>query len=259
MSGRLNKKVSIITGAASGIGEATAKLFSNEGSKVIIADLNSIDGKKIIKEIKENGGDGLFIKTDVSKEADCKKVMDTTAKTYGKIDILVNNAATMLPNASFLQLSGDDFDKIMAINVKGVFYCCKHAIPYMKQNGGGAIVTLSSRSAFIPFPSGCSVAYNASKAACLSLTITVAQEFGKDGIRANVIIPSNVRTATSEKVISSSENSEAVRKFFENSQPIGRAGETIEIAEAILWLASDKSSFVTSAPILIDGGFFFAR
>lgn len=255
--GRLDSKVAVITGSSSGIGAATAKLLAQEGAKVVVvSDQNVAGGQDVVSSIEAEGREALFVQADVSKEPDCKRVMDTAVTTFGRLDILVNNAAvgTLAP---VTELTEEEYDYVMDTNVKGVFFCCKYAIPYMKQVGGGAIVTISSRCAFIPQPLGSAV-YSASKAACLAWTHAVAQEYAKDGIRANTILPSAIWTDKAKSYISSTPDPEATREWFETSQPLGRAGEPEEVATAILFLVSDDASFITSTPLLVDGGFFFS-
>ena len=253
---RLDERVAVITGSSSGIGAATAKLFAREGAKVVVlANRNVTGGQEVVDAIQTEGGQAIFIQADVSAEADCKRIMDTAVATFGKLNILVNNAAVELL-VSTLDLTETDFYEVIDTNLKGVCFCCKYAIPYMKQVGGGAIVTVSSRAAFMP--TNIAPIYCASKAAALSWTQAIAHEHARDGIRANTVIPSNIWTGMSRKYIASSPDPEATKQWFENSQPIGRAGEPEEVANAILFLASDEASFVTSTPLLVDGGFFFS-
>ena len=253
--GRLDGKVAVITGSSSGIGEATARLFAREGARVIVvADRNVTGGQAVVDAIRD-GGEAVFVQADVSKEADCGRIMDTAVQTFGRLDILVNNAAVerLIPS---LQLTEDAFYAVIDTNLKGVCFCCKYAIPYMKQVGGGAIITVSSRAAFMP--TNIAPIYCASKAAALSWTQAIAHEHAKDNIRANTVIPSNIWTNMSRNYIASSSDPEKTREWFEKSQVIGRAGQPEEVAYAILFLASDEASFITSTPLLVDGGFFFS-
>jgi NAD(P)-dependent dehydrogenase (short-subunit alcohol dehydrogenase family) len=155
-----------------------------------------------------------------------------------------------------LDLTEEEFERVMGTNVKGVVFCCKHAIPYMKKAGGGAIVTVSSRAAFIS--TNAVPVYCASKGAAFSWTHALAIEHAQDGIRANTILPSNIRTPMSEKFIATCEDPEARAEWFEKSQPLGRSGTPEDCANAILFLVSDEASFITSTPLLVDGGFFFS-
>jgi NAD(P)-dependent dehydrogenase (short-subunit alcohol dehydrogenase family) len=253
---RLKGKVAVVTGSSIGIGAATAKLFGREGARVVVhGNTNIASGEAVVKAIEQDGGEAIFVQADMAKESDCKRLIDTAVNTYGKLDILVNNAA-ICPNIPMTEMTEEEFDHTMAINVKGVFFCCKYAIPYMIQNGGGSIVTVSSRAAFIP--TDCSSVYCASKGAAQSFTHAIAHEYAKDGIRANTILPSNIWTDMARKWVSEHEDPAATAEHFDKSQPIGRAGTPEEAAHAILWLASDDASFITSTPLLVDGGYFFA-
>jgi NAD(P)-dependent dehydrogenase (short-subunit alcohol dehydrogenase family) len=253
---RLKDKVAVVTGSSLGIGAATAKLFGREGAKVVVVgNRNVAAGEAVVSAIKEECGDAIFVQAEMAKEADCKRLIDTAVSTFGKLDILINNAA-ICPNVPMTETTEEEFDHTMAVNVKGVFFCCKYAVPYMIQNGGGSIVTVTSRAVFIP--TDCSAVYCASKGAAQSFTQAIAHEYAKDGIRANTILPSNIWTDMSRKWVSEHEDPAATAEHFDNSQPIGRAGTPEEAAHAILWLASDDASFITSAPLLVDGGYFFS-
>ena len=253
---RLKNKVAVVTGSSLGIGAATAKLFGREGAKVVVVgNRNVAAGEAVVEAIKQEGGEAIFVQADMVREADCKRLMDTAVSTFGKLDILVNNAA-ICPNIPMTEMTEEEFDHTMDVNVKGVFFCCKYAVPYMIENGGGSIVTVSSRAAFIP--TGCSAIYCASKGAAQSFTQAVAHEYAQYGIRANTILPSNIWTDMAREYVAAHEDPEATAEWFDKSQPIGRAGTPEEAAHAILWLASDDASFITSAPLLVDGGFFFS-
>lgn len=253
---RLKGKVAVVTGSSIGIGAATARLFGREGAQVVVAgNTNVASGEAVVEAIKQEGGEAIFVRVDMVKESDCKRLIDTGVRTYGKLDVLVNNAA-ICPNIPMTEMTEEEFDHTMAVNVKGVFFCCKYAVPHMIQNGGGSIVTVTSRAVFIPTDT--SAIYCASKGAAQSFTQAIAHEYAKDGIRANTVVPSNVWTAMSRKWVSEQEDPEASAEHFDKSQPIGRAGTPEEVAHAILWLASDDASFITSTPLLVDGGYFFS-
>ena len=254
--GRLEGKVAVITGSSVGIGEATARLFAREGAKVVVvAHSNVTAGQSVVDSILASGGEAILVQADVSKEADCKRLIEAAVDMWGKLDILVNNAGIcrLIPTT---ELTEDEFDETFATNVKSVVFCCKYAIPHMIANGGGAIVTTSSRAAFIP--TNISPLYCASKAADLAFTHAVAHEYAKFGIRANTILPSNIWTPMARKFCADSPDPKAAAEWFDKSQPIGRAGTPEETAQAILFLASDEASFITSTPLLVDGGFFFS-
>jgi len=255
--GKVDGKVAVVTGASSGIGAATAQLLAREGAKVVVVANHNVAGAEaVVAAIRSAGGQAIFVQADVALEADCRRIMDTAVQTFGRLDILVNNAGIQSGTAT-LDLSEEEFDRVMAVNVKGVFFCCKHAIPHMVRAGGGAIVTTASRAAFIP--TNVAPIYCASKAAAWSWTHAVALEHAKDGIRANTIVPGNIVTPMSDAFIESSPDPEATRRWFhEEAQPIGRAGTAEDCARAILFLVSDDSSFITNTPLLVDGGLFFS-
>ena len=253
---RLDGKVAVITGASSGIGAATARLFAREGAKVVVVGNHNVAGaENIVDEIRAEGEHAVFVQADVSREADCKRIMDTAMETFGRLDILVNNAGVQSGTPT-TELTEEEFDYVMGVNVKGVFFCCKHAVPYMKQSGGGAIVTTSSRAALIP--TNVAPIYCASKAAAQAWTHAVALEHVQDGIRANTILPGNIVTPMSNAFIESSDAPEATRAWFAQAQPMGRAGTAEDCANAMLFLVSEESSFITNTPLLVDGGLFFS-
>ena len=254
--GKLTGKVAVVTGSSSGIGAATAKLLAREGAKVVVvANRNVAGAQEVVSSIQAEGGEALFVPADVSQEADCKRIMDTAVSTFGRLDILVNNAGVQSGTPT-TELTEAEFDEVMGTNVKGVFFCCKYAIPYMKQAGGGAIVTTSSRAAVIP--TNVAPIYCASKAAALSWTHAVALEHAADGIRANTIVPGNILTPMSQRFISSSPDPQATKEWLEKAQPIGRVGTPEDCAQAILFLVSDDAAFITNTPLLVDGGLFFS-
>ena len=255
--GRLAGKVAVITGSSSGIGAATARLFGREGAKVIVVANHNADGaQSVVESITSAGGEALFVAADVAVEGDCKRIMDTAVAAFGRLDILVNNAGTQSGTPT-TELTEEEFDRVMAVNVKGVFFCCKYAIPYMKQAGGGSIVTTSSRAAFIP--TNVAPIYCATKAAAASWTQAVALEHAADGIRANSIFPGNIcDTNMSDAFISSSPDPEATQAWFEKAQPIGHLGKPEDCAHAILFLALDEAAFITNAGLLVDGGLCFS-
>ncbi len=255
--GKLAGKVAVVTGSSSGIGAATAQLLARDGARVVVvANRNVTGAEDVVRAIRTEGGEAVFVQADVAVEADCRRVMDTAVQAFGRLDILVNNAGIQADTPT-VDLTEEEFDQVMGANVKGVFFCCKHAIPHMKRAGGGAIVTTSSRAAFIP--TNVAPIYCASKAAALSWTHAVALEHAKDGIRANTILPGNIVTPMSDAFINGSSDPEATRRWFhEDAQPIGRAGTAEDCARAILFLVSDDSSFITNTPLLVDGGLFFS-
>ncbi|MBT4520632.1 MAG: glucose 1-dehydrogenase [Halieaceae bacterium] len=244
--GRVDGKVAIVTGAASGMGKADAQLLANEGAKVVVADLNETDGQAVADAIGHNA---LFLRLDVTDESNWKSVVEQTVASFGGLDILVNNAGLlMLGTVVDTQLSA--FRKIQAVNSEGVFLGCKHAIPVMEKNGGGSIVNMSSVAAL----SGVSfaLAYAASKGAVTALTKSIAMycKEQKNGIRCNSIHPDGVKTPMVVKVATGKDTATQ-----EEIDEIGRSAnmcEPAEIANLVLYLASDESSFVNGAQMVID-------
>lgn len=248
---RLRNKVAVITGAGSGIGKETALLFAREGAKVIVSDLNEVTGNATLSEIKGSGGEGIFVKADVVRENEVQELMRQTYACYQKLDVLVNSAGIAEP-CSAADLAEEAWDRILGVNLKGVFLCCKHAIPYMKMTGGGSIVNLASIAGHVAIPK--STAYSASKGGVVMLTKTIALDYAKDNIRANAVCPAFIRTPLT---------TEGPRKDSLDSiiplHPLGRLGEPIEVAYAVLFLASDESSFVTGACLMVDGGYTIGK
>ncbi len=242
---RLAGKVAIITGAASGMGAETARLFAREGAKVVIADMLEHEGRKVAEEI---GPAARFEKLDVTKEDNWTEVIAGTVKNFGKLDILVNNAG-ISGSAEQDLLSTPAWHRIMEVNATGVFYGIKHAIGAMKQTGGGSIVNLSSIAGIIG-SDGVHMAYNASKAAVRLMSKSVAVQHSADKIRCNSVHPGIMPPMRT----SGRTADPAVRAKRMNVIPMRRPGEAIEVANAILFLASDESSYITGSEIHVDGG-----
>jgi len=247
---RLQDKVGIITGAGTGIGRAEAILFSTEGAKIIVSDLDSDSGLKTVKIIKDNGGEASFFQVDVTKTEEVKAMIAFCVKTYGKLDILVNNAGIHLGgrgDSSITETSEEVFDKVIDVDLKGSFLCCKYAIPEMIKNGGGSIVNTASVAGL----RGRAVtAYGIAKAGVLALTRTVAVTYARDNIRCNTLSPGSVNT---ELFQSNYKNPEAIEARV-SKIPMHRAGESEEVAKAALFLASKESSFVDGDNLIVDGG-----
>ncbi len=241
---RLKDKVAIITGAARGMGAAEARIFAGEGAKVVLADIQVEDGQAVTREITDAGGDAIFIEMDVSKNADWQRTIDAAISNFGKIDVLVNNAGT-IERDNLEETSEETWDRIMAVNAKGVFLGTKAVVPHMKAAGGGAIINISSISGMVSvgFP-----AYNASKGAVRVFTKSSAVELARDNIRVNSIHPGAVWTSMSTY------KSDRTREDKAKDVPIGRVGDPEEIAYPALFLASDEASYITGAEVVIDGG-----
>jgi NAD(P)-dependent dehydrogenase (short-subunit alcohol dehydrogenase family) len=246
---RLDGKVAIISGAASGMGAATARRFGKEGAKVVIADVLEDDGRTVAADIVSANGAGIFMKLDVTNEADWKRVVDDTVAHWGRLDILVNNAG-ISGSAVADMLDTEAWDGLMAVNARGVFLGTKHAVLAMKKYGGGSIVNLSSISG----NTGQTIThmgYNASKGAVRTLTKSTAVQFGPDGIRANSVHPGLMPPMRTSGATADPK----VRANMLKGVPLRRAGEVDEVANAVLFLASDEASYITGAELYVDGGY----
>lgn len=256
MTGRLEGKVALITGSSSGIGAASAKLFAKEGAKVVVnANTTVDDGLRVVQSIRDMGGEAVFVQGDVSKEADCRRLVETTINTYGGIDILFCNAG-ITTNISLEETSEDEFDRVMGANVKGVFFCCKYAIPHMKSKRSGVILTTSSRAAYVS--SHTPPLYASSKAAALQLTQAIGVDYAAYNIRAVSLLPGMIRTRMMDRHEANSPDPAALHEWHEKAQPMGRTGTPEECAYAALFLASDEASFVTAVPFIVDGGYVYS-
>jgi len=254
--GRLEGKVAIITGATSGIGKATALLFAREGARVAVVGRNEERGLRVCAAIRHSGGRALFVAADVSREPDCRRMVEATLAEFEGLDILVNNAGTT-STVAVEDADESEFDRVIGTNLKAVFFACKHALPVFMERKKGVIVTVASKGAVIP--THCSAIYAASKAGAVQLTHAIAVNYGRYGIRANVILPSYIDTPMTDEFIreSGQDHAEAIRALEEQT-PLGRIGTSEDCAQAILFLASDEASFVTATPLLVDGGAVFS-
>ncbi len=248
-AGRLAGKVAIISGAASGMGAATARRFGKEGASVVVADLLEDDGRKVAADIVAANGTAGFMRLDVTQEADWKRVVDATVAQYGRLDILVNNAGISGSAVTDL-LDTAAWDRLMAVNARGVFLGTKYAVLAMQQSGGGSIVNLSSISGNAG-QTMTHMGYNASKGAVRTLTKSTAVQFGADGIRANSVHPGLMPPMRTSGATADPE----VRAKMLKGVPLRRAGEVDEVANAILFLASDEASYITGAELYVDGGY----
>ena len=244
---RLEGKVALITGGARGQGAAEAMLFAREGAKVVIADVLDREGMAVAAEIAELGGEALYVHLDVSSETDWRQAVDTVVSSYGKLDVLVNNAA-IWRSGNVADTSSEQWDQVLAINAKGAFLGTKLAIPQMRSAGGGSIVNISSTAGLVG--SRTSTAYSASKGAVRLLTKSTAVQYGAEGIRANSIHPGPIDTAMGDQVWpDAGSREEAIQRTV-----LKRLGTTDDIANGALFLASDESSFMTGSELVIDGG-----
>ncbi len=244
-----NQKVAIITGASSGIGRATAIALAKEGVKVTVAARRSKEGEETLQLVKKAGSDGIFVKTDVSQENDVKAMVDKTLQNFGRLDYAFNNAGIEEVGVPFIEQKNDVYDQIMNINVKGVWLSMKYEIPAMLRNGEGSIVNMSSVAGIIGMPQ--IPIYVASKHAVIGLTKSAALEYAKSNIRINAIGPGAVETDLFERFVG---DNKQLRQTINTMHPIGRPGTPEEIANAVVWLLSDRASFVTGHTMLADGG-----
>lgn len=248
---RLKGKVAIVTGGSSGIGESTAILFAREGAKVVIAARDVVKGDEVVNKIRGDGGEAVFFKTDVSNENDIKTLIAQTIFKYKKIDILFNNAGIELQKP-VTETTGEELNKILDVNLKGVFYGCKYAIPYMIKNKRGSIINTASAAGVVGYPN--LAAYCASKGGVVLLTKEMALDYAKHNIRVNAVCPGAIETPMIKRFISKSPHPNATEKQMAEMHPLGRMGKPEEVANAVLFLASDESSFVTGQAMLVDGG-----
>jgi NAD(P)-dependent dehydrogenase (short-subunit alcohol dehydrogenase family) len=248
---RLKDKVAIITGAGGGMGRVAATMFAAEGAKVVVAEFGEAAGNETARLVKEAGGEATFVRVDVSSEADARAMVDHAVGTYGRLDVLYNNAAIM-PEADHSVIDTDvgTWDTVMAVNVRGVFLSCKYAVPRMIDGGGGSIINIASFVALV----GCSVpqdAYTASKGALLSLTRSLAVQFGPRGVRTNAICPGPVETPMLMEWLVKDEEAKKIRLA---RNPTGRFGKPEEIVHMAIYLASDESRWTNGASLVVDGG-----
>jgi NAD(P)-dependent dehydrogenase (short-subunit alcohol dehydrogenase family) len=247
--GRLDGKVALISGGARGQGAAEAETFVREGARVVFGDVRDDEGKTVEATIRAAGGDAVYVHLDVTSEVDWQRAVQTVLGRHGRLDVLVNNAAIVIPRVPIEERTAEEWDRVMAVNARGVFLGTKHAIPAMRRSGGGSIVNISSIAGI-----GQSLhqepAYAASKGAIRIFTKVTASQHAKDRIRCNSVHPGPVDT---EMFHSAFRDREAMERRLQRV-PLGRAGTVAEIVSAVVYLASDESSYMTGSEVVIDGG-----
>lgn len=245
----LKDKVMLVTGAGAGIGRAVALLGAREGAKLVISDIHVEQGQETAAMVRTLGGEALFVQTDVGKAQDSNTLVHHAVKHYGRLDVACNNAGIGGPTAATADYPIDGWAQVININLSGIFYGMQQQIKAMLQNGGGSIVNIASILGMVGFAK--SPAYSAAKHGVVGLTQAAAIEYGVQGIRINAVGPGFIRTAMTAGL----EQDEAVKKIMIAAHPIGRLGEADEVAQLVVWLASDSASFVTGAYYPVDGGY----
>jgi NAD(P)-dependent dehydrogenase (short-subunit alcohol dehydrogenase family) len=250
---RMEGKAAIVTGGALGIGRATCGLLAREGARVAIVDLLDEEGRELADRIVRAGGTARYWRADVARESDIERVFREIGEAFGGIDVLVNNAGISGANKPTHELTEEEWDRVQAVNVKGVFFCTKHAIPWMLRAGGGSIVNLSSIYGLVGAPDA--PPYHASKGAVRLMSKTDALLYARQGIRVNSVHPGFIWTPMVEKFLRSQGDVAKLRGALDALHPVGRVGEPEEVAYGILYLACDESKFVTGSELVIDGGY----
>lgn len=245
MSGRLGGKSAIVTGVGSGLGQAIARELAQEGARVIGCDVNDAAGEETMAAV------GAYRHADVSREADVQALVTAAVEEFGRLDVMVNNAAIQIEH-ELVETTEDDLDRILAVNLKGVFFGCKHAVLAMRESGGGAIVNVASVLALVG--DGILAAYCAAKGGVLGITRATAVQYGGNGIRCNAICPGDIDTPLVQAYFDAAPDPAAKRSEVEAEYPLGRIAQPDEIARAVVFLASDDSAFMSGQPLVVDGG-----
>lgn len=255
---RLAGKTAIITGGASGIGAAAARLFAAEGASISVADINTERGEAVVQELRKNGASAIFVRTDISSRDDIITLLARTEETFGGIDVILANAGYQGPLATAVDYSPKDWKRVVDIDLHGAYYLCKYGIPYLQKRGGGSIVITASLSAYDA--GGTVPAYASAKAALCGMTQSLAYDFGKEHIRVNSICPASVHTNLLDGIMSDlhlspeEEAAYSARRLLQ--YPMGRLGQPEDIANLMLFLAGEESSYITGKNLIIDGGYW---
>ncbi|MGE0802809.1 MAG: glucose 1-dehydrogenase [Lautropia sp.] len=248
---RLQDKVAIVTGGGSGFGAGIAERFAAEGASVVVNDVNAEGGERIAAGIRDNGGKAVFLHGDVASDHATSQLLARTLEAFGQVDVIVNNAGVSHRNQSLIEVTEADFDRVFAINVKSLYWCARHYVPYFRSRGtGGCLVNIASTAGVRPRPG--LVWYNGSKGAMITISKAMAVELAPDRIRVNCINP--VAGETPLLATFMGEDTPAIRQKFVSSIPLGRFSRPLDIANAALFLASDEAEFITGACLEVDGG-----
>jgi NAD(P)-dependent dehydrogenase (short-subunit alcohol dehydrogenase family) len=247
--GRLAGKVAIVTGGAKGQGESVAGMFAAQGAKVAVLDVLDDLGRETIERIRASGGNAEYFHCDVSQDAEVAATVDAVAGTFAGLDILYNNAAVIAYGRKVADLPVDDWDRTIAVNLRGPFLCAKHALPHLIRRGGGVIINVSSHGAFQASPIGVAD-YAVAKGGLVTLTYYLASEYGGDNVRANCLAPGPVPTDLNRPFLGTAEGRAQTAMFI----PLGRVGELNDVANAALFLASDEAKWISGAVLRVDGG-----
>jgi NAD(P)-dependent dehydrogenase (short-subunit alcohol dehydrogenase family) len=245
---KLRGKTCVVTGGASGIGRAAAVAMAAEGAQVVVSDRNVAPGQETVDLITNAGGSAVFVQCDVGDEQQAKRLIDMAVETYGAVNVLFNNAGINPMEGNVVDMPVDEWRRVFAVNVDGIFYCSRYAIPEMRKAGGGRIINTASPSSFKGWPNN--AAYISSKGAVMSLTRAMAMDHAKENITVNAIVPGLIITGIGEHFLSKQADPEGVKAGI----PVGRAGQPEDVAPLVVHLASDESAFSTGAPVYVDGG-----
>jgi NAD(P)-dependent dehydrogenase (short-subunit alcohol dehydrogenase family) len=251
VSFRLKDKVAIVTGTASGFGRGAAIMFAQEGARVVGGDIDVEGGGKVVDEIRSAGGESIFVATDVSQSGQVLRLIETAVTRYGGVDVLFSNVGLCIGNA-LVDVTEEEWDRIMAINLKSMFLCAKYAIPEMQKSGKGSIVLMSSANGIMAEP--CLATYCATKSAIIGLVRSIATDYGKYNIRCNCVCPTYTRTPLLEKWMASGVDPNLTWEKLNRLHALNRISEVNEVVNCVLFLASDESSIITGSTMVIDGG-----